>query len=316
MIDRACKPPAVFPPGYGSRVPKLLVFPEMSLTGGYSGGPYVKNFVENGCAYIPGEETDKIAEKTAEHDVYIVGHCYERDDAFPGAFFNCSWIMEPDGKVLSKYRRIHTGVAVSPDEIFDDYIKKVGWDGLFPVVDTPLGKLAALPCNEINFPEIARMFGLQGVEIIAQCDGSGAVDPTLSTASSPVGVGFQINRRARAIENQCYVPRANRTDAEIIDYYGRTLARSSGPGEQIVKAPINMYSLRKRRAEFGASITRLRTHIFAHFYETITTWPPNQFIDGIPNNLQLAKDEFRKKAEKNSLKLGFLTPEALEETIQ
>ena len=121
---------------------------------------------------------------------------------------------------------------------------------------------------------------------------------------------------ARAIENACYIIRANNTlagvSAEIIDYYGRILARTFDVGEQIVSTPLNMYSLRKRRVE-GYSITRLRTHIFAHFYETITTWPSNQFLGKeIPNNIQLAKDEYRKKMWENMLKLGILRPEVIE----
>ncbi|RVA18479.1 amidohydrolase, partial [Mesorhizobium sp. M7D.F.Ca.US.004.03.1.1] len=40
----------------------------------------------------------------------------------------------------------------------DDYLKELGDEGAFPVVDTELGRLALIACGEISVPEVARVF--------------------------------------------------------------------------------------------------------------------------------------------------------------
>ena len=268
----------------------------------------MQDWIEKGCVYIPGEETEKIAEKTAEYGAYVFGVGYERNDDFPGAFFNTCFIMDPNGKILSKYRRFHT-IAVSPDDILDEFLKKVGWDELFPVADTPLGKLAALACGEIRFPEVARMFGMKGVEVLAHCDSSGYPEPGLEADISPLALAWSFCRRARAIENKGYVPRANAGGAsEIIDFFGRTLARTQNRGEESIRAPVCMSLLREAKNE--QQLIRLRGDIFAHLYKELNTWPSNQWKDKIPPLLRQARKEHRKKAVKRCIELGILRPEA------
>ena len=144
------------------------------------------------------------------------------------------------------------------------------------------------------------MFGLQGAEIIAHCDAA--------------GLKPRLRNRSMAQENSCYVPRANHCGSEIVDYTGRVLARNDTLEKKVfVKARVDMPGLRNYRLDFGCNLVRLTTRIFAHYYETITTWPPNQFLKKIPTNLQKAKDESIKIAWENCLKLGILRPEALED---
>jgi predicted amidohydrolase len=317
IMDRALPPPRIFAPGYGGRT-KLVVFPEAAITG-YPMGQDAKEWVNRGCIYIPGEETEKLGEKAQEHGVYIACNSYERIDDWPNAYFNTCFIMDSKGKVLIKYRRIHTDVCVSPDEIYDDFVKKYGWEALFPVAETNIGTIATLACGEINFPEIARMFALRGAEILCHCDGSGKPDPMLVAGSSPIALAWSINRRARAIENICYLAQANQGmfggGSEIIDYYGRTLARTLDRGNQVVSTFVNMQSLRLRRVvEFPVFIPRLRSHLFAQGYEKYTFWPPNQFLKKIPENIPLAKGEFKKIAFENCVKLGVIKPDVAKES--
>lgn len=302
----------------------LVVFPEMSLSGPPYIGDYerkkipISDWVKKGCVSIPGEETDIIGKKATECGVYVIGNGFERDDQFPGAYFNCCWIMDSNGKILSKYRRFHT-ISISPDDIFDDYVKKVGWDNLFPVVDTPLGKLAALACGEIRYPEIARMFAMKGAEVIAHCDNAGEPEPGLEAEKSPIGLAWGYGRRMRAIENCCYIPRANaRGGCEIVDFYGRTIARTLSHIElDWVRAPLAMNLLReaKKSREHHNQLLTLRGHVFGHFYNNLNTWPSN-FWTGkkIPDYPREDKREQSRKAVKRSLELGILRPESLKDS--
>jgi predicted amidohydrolase len=315
MIERAC----------GGNVPKdnfawdettaLIVFPEMSLAGLPNSKAYarkgipIQEWVEKAAVYIPGEETEAIAKKTSEYGVYLIGNGFEREDSFPGAFFNCSFVMSPDGRILTKYRRLHS-LAVSPDDILDDYIKKVGWDGMFPVVDTPLGKLGALACGEIKFPEVGRMFGMKGVEVLAHCDSAGNPEPGLEAESNPTSLAWSFCRRARAIENKCYIPRANsRGGNEIVDFYGRTLARTlSHAPMELVKAPVSMSLLREaKKSKIHNQVARLRTRVFAHFYNEFDSWPSNEWSGKkIPGDLEKAREDHWRRTIEKGYELGYL----------
>jgi len=315
MIDRTLSESRVYAPGFDRRI-RLVVCPESAITSYPFDGQDAKEWVNRGSIYVPGDETDKLGEKAKEYGVYIVCNSYERNDDWSDAYFNTSFIMDPNGKILSKYRRLHTGVCVSPDELFDDYIKKYGWDGLFPVAKTKIGTLAALACGEIDYPEISRMFALQGAEILCHCDGYGMADVNLVAGNNPSFLAHPIHRRARAIENTCYVAMANHSllggGCEIIDYYGRILARTFFSGEQTISALVNMHSLRVRRATQRGYLFGLRTHIFAKGYDKYEIWPPNQFLKKMPKNVITAKGELYKKIFENCFKLGIIKREVAE----
>jgi len=169
--------------------------------------------------------------------------------------------------------------------------------------------LAALACGEIMQPEVCRMFALRGAEIICHSDGSGNVDSTLNSSSNPMLLAWSFCRRARAVENACYIASANGPTgcSEILDYYGRTLARTLDPGEQVISSIISINALREtRKNELPHQIRRLRTQIFAEGYSKYTTFPPDWFKDGIPKNVPVAKGEAMKKARENCVKLGII----------
>ncbi|MDG6905848.1 MAG: hypothetical protein JRN20_08700 [Nitrososphaerota archaeon] len=317
MVEKICGDGAKENPS-SEETAALVVFPEMSLAGLPNSAEFAKkgipiqDWIEKGAVYIPGEETDAVAKTTSAAGVYLIGNGFERDDAFPGAFFNCSFIMSPDGKILTKYRRFHT-LAVSPDDIWDEYVKKVGWDNIFPVVDTPLGRLGAHACGEIRFPEVGRMFGMKGVEVLAHCDSSGNPEPGLEAEANPSMLAWSFCRRARAVENQCYIPRANsRGGCEIVDYYGRTLARtlSSAP-MQYVKAPISLSILREaKKSKVHNEVARLRSKVFAHYYENLDGWPSNAWTGKkIPGDLEKGREEHWRKTTERGYKLGYLRKE-------
>ena len=82
---------------------KLAVFSEYSII-----GQYRPRSVDEWLALaetIPGDVTDQIGRKAKERGCYIVGNLYERDDDWPGRLFNTSFIVDPDGQIILKYRK-------------------------------------------------------------------------------------------------------------------------------------------------------------------------------------------------------------------
>jgi predicted amidohydrolase len=138
---------------------------------------------------------------------------------------------------------------------------------MFPVADTPIGRLGSAICYDWLFPEVLRQLAANGAEVLIRV--SAYMDPW--GASEPMNWWTVVNR-CRAIENIAYVVAANQGasltqyppyswpgGSEVIDYDGRILAQATpGPGERIVVAPLDITALRHERA------TRRGHHMLAH----------------------------------------------------
>jgi predicted amidohydrolase len=138
---------------------------------------------------------------------------------------------------------------------------------LFPVADTPIGRLGCAICYDWLFPEALRQLAANGAEVLIRV--SAYMDPWGATA--PMDWWTLVNR-CRALENTAFVVAANQGaslqhyppyswpgGSMVVDYDGRILAEASpGPGERIVVAPVDISALRHERA------TRRGHHMLAH----------------------------------------------------
>ncbi|HZT80974.1 MAG TPA: nitrilase-related carbon-nitrogen hydrolase, partial [Gemmataceae bacterium] len=203
---------------------------------------------------IPNEHTDRYIARAKELDVYIQTASFlEKDDRYPGHVFNTTCLIGPDG-LLAKYRKVHPWV---PWEVHASPHDVPGYrEELFPVAETPIGRIGAATCYDWLFPEAIRQLALNGAEVLVRV--SAYMDPW--GATPPMDWWTLINR-CRALENLAYVVAANQgASAEhyppfswpggsmIVDYDGRILAQADpGPGEKIVVGPIDLAALRAER---------------------------------------------------------------------
>ena len=138
---------------------------------------------------------------------------------------------------------------------------------LFPVADTPIGRIGCAICYDWLFPEAIRQLAMNGAEVLVRV--SAYMDPW--GATEPMNWWTIVNR-CRALENIAYVVAANQGaslrhyppyswpgGSQVVDFDGRLLAEASpGPGERIVVAPIDIGALRHERT------TRRGHHMLAH----------------------------------------------------
>jgi predicted amidohydrolase len=91
---------------------------------------------------IPNEHTERLTDKAREHDIYIQsGSMLEEDPKWPGAVFNTTCLIGRRG-ILYKYRKVNTWI---PYEVHASLHDLDGYDDpLFPVADTPIGRLRDL----------------------------------------------------------------------------------------------------------------------------------------------------------------------------
>ena len=248
---------------YIGETPSLVVLPEYSLTG-FPIGATVEQWRRNAALDPKGEEYATLCGIAVRHSIYLAGNCYETDPAFPELFFQTCFLIDPSGDVVLRYRRMISLNAPTPFDVWDAYLDLYGEDGVFPVADTPLGRIAAIASEEILYPEIARAHAVRGAEVF--------VHPT-SEAGSNRTTGKEIGRRSRAVENIAYVVSANSAWLEniaipthsttgmskVVDFEGHVLAEAAPGGESMVAhASLDLAALRARRRLGGMTNTLAR----------------------------------------------------------
>src|SRR3954468_12739209 len=257
MIDAAVAGSAPFLPV------RLVVFPEFAHAAPVF--PSVQELLRKLTVPIPNEHTERLTLKAREHNLYIQsGTMLEEDPRWAGAVFTTTCLIGPGG-ILSRYRKVNPWI---PYEVHSSPHDLPGYDEpLFPVVETPIGRIGCAICYDWLFPEAIRQLAANGAEVLVRV--SAYMDPW--GATEPMD-WWTLVHRARAIENMAFVVAANQGaslrhyppyswpgGSQIVDLDGRLLATASpGPGERIVVAPIDVSALRHERA------TRVGHHMLAH----------------------------------------------------
>jgi predicted amidohydrolase len=275
---------------------KLVTFPEMFLTlapAGWRTRPSGE-WLDLACVEVPGPELEPLFQFARDAGLYVGANVYEYDPLWPGRYFNCSFLVDPRGDVILKYRRLHSNITPSPHDFLDEYVAALGWDALFPVADTEIGRIGMFPCMEITKPEVARMMALKGAEILLH-----------PTGDSPDFAGWTACKQARALENNVYListntggwitkrgqlETSNGGGTKIIDYYGNIINESGPAGESMkCRALIDIEQLRAHRHSANSFnvIAQLRTELYTEYKRTIT--PPNRFKDPLKDRRELTK---------------------------
>jgi formamidase len=232
---------------------RLIVFPEFAHAAPVY--PTVEQLRDRIAVPIPNEHTERIRDKAREHDIYVqTGTMIEADAKWPGVVFNTTCLIGPDG-IICRYRKVNPWI---PYEVHASPHDLDGYDEeLFPVADTPIGRIGCAVCYDWLFPEAIRQLAANGAEVLVRV--SAYMDPWGTT--EPMNWWTLVNR-CRALENLAYVVAANQGaslrhyppyswpgGSMVVDFDGRIVAEASpGPGERIVVAPVDISALRHERA--------------------------------------------------------------------
>ncbi len=266
----------------GPNAPKLFVMPEFSVQGPPHDLP-VEPWIEKVCCPIPGAITAPFQQLAKKHGIYIGGNQFESAEDWPGRYFNTCFLIDPNGEVILRYRRITTAAFPSPHDFMDDYLSRYSLAEVFPVVETELGRIAMIPCSEISVPEVSRVMMMQGAEVI------------LHPTNGKRIVGEEAAKVARCYENKFYMISANVAGpigfsrdrktlggrSRIVDFEGQLLAYHEPANETTcVQAMIDIEALRRNRAEDEgpSGLLRARWEMYAPFFAKASFYPPNAFL--------------------------------------
>ncbi len=109
---------------------------------------------------IPGPSTQVLGELAKELNIVIVASLFEKRAA--GLHHNTAVVIERDGSIAGKYRKMHI-----PDDpgYYEKFYFTPGDLGFHPI-QTSVGKLGILVCWDQWFPEAARLMAMAGAELL------------------------------------------------------------------------------------------------------------------------------------------------------
>lgn len=109
---------------------------------------------------IPGPSTEFFGELARQLGVVIVTSLFER--RAPGLYHNTAVVIERDGTIAGKYRKMHI-----PDDpaYYEKFYFTPGDIGFHPI-NTSVGRLGVLVCWDQWYPEAARLMALAGAELL------------------------------------------------------------------------------------------------------------------------------------------------------
>ncbi|MBM9616808.1 carbon-nitrogen hydrolase [Desulfobulbus rhabdoformis] len=127
-------------------------------------GPYFCQSEDTSCfdlaEPIPGPATEYFGALARELDIVIVISLFER--RAPGLYHNTAVVLERDGSLAGRYRKMHI-----PDDpgYYEKFYFTPGDIGFTPI-NTSLGRLGVLICWDQWYPEAARLMAMAGAEIL------------------------------------------------------------------------------------------------------------------------------------------------------
>ncbi len=109
---------------------------------------------------IPGPSTKILGDVAKRTGTVIVGSLFE--ERAKGVYHNTAVVMERDGTLAGRYRKMH----IPDDPGFYEKFYFIPGDLGFTPIQTSLGKLGVLVCWDQWFPEAARLMALAGADLL------------------------------------------------------------------------------------------------------------------------------------------------------
>lgn len=109
---------------------------------------------------IPGPSTEGFGALAKELGIVLVLSLFEK--RAPGLYHNTAVVIEKDGAIAGKYRKMH----IPDDPAYYEKFYFTPGDLGFEPIQTSLGKLGVLVCWDQWYPEAARLMALKGAELL------------------------------------------------------------------------------------------------------------------------------------------------------
>lgn len=226
---------------------------------------------------IPGPSTEKFGALAKELGIVLVLSLFER--RAPGIYHNTAVVMEKDGTIAGKYRKMH----IPDDPCFYEKFYFTPGDLGFVPVHTSVGNLGVLVCWDQWYPEAARLMALQGAELLIYPTAIGYAASDTEDEQQRQREAWTTVQRGHAVANGLPVVSVNRVGFEpdpskqtpgiefwgssmVVGPQGEMLYRSAPDAEDSVVVEVDLAHsedvrrwwpfLRDRRIDMYGEITK------------------------------------------------------------
>lgn len=183
---------------------------------------------------IPGPSTDIFGALAKELSIVLVLSLFEK--RAPGLYHNTAVVIERDGSIAGKYRKMH----IPDDPAYYEKFYFTPGDLGFEPIDTSVGRLGVLVCWDQWYPEAARLMAMRGAEMLIYPTAIGWESSDTSEEKERQLGAWVISQRAHAVANGLPVISVNRTGHEPdpsgqtngIQFWGNSFV--SGPQGELI----------------------------------------------------------------------------------
>ena len=189
---------------------------------------------------IPGPTTETLSQLARNLGVVIIGSLFERRAA--GVYHNTAVVLDADGALLGKYRKMH----IPDDPLYYEKFYFTPGDLGFPNFQTRYARIGVLVCWDQWYPEGARLASLGGAHILFYPTAIGWHPSEKQQFGAAQLDAWRTIQRSHAIANGVFVAAVNRTGFEgtpqsglefwghsfACDPFGQMLAEASSDKEE------------------------------------------------------------------------------------
>lgn len=187
-----------------------------------------------------GYTQTRMKEKARQHGIHIVSTIFEM--ARPGLYYDTAMLINPQGEIAGKYRKVHPAALMSLEKIY------FRGGSSFPVFRVGEWTIGFSICYDNLFPESCRCLALQGAELI------------IAPYATPVADPWENFLTTRALENGVFLAACNHVGKEgdwvmsgksmIIDPLGTILIQAGAAEEGIITSEFEREAVIRARQKF------------------------------------------------------------------
>ena len=206
---------------------------------------------------IPGPGTVVFQKLAKQHRIVVIASLFEK--RAPGIYHNTAAVIDADGSLLGRYRKMH----IPDDPLYYEKFYFTPGDLGFQAWPTRYGKIGVLICWDQWYPEAARLTALQGAQILFYPTAIGWHPAEKKKLGERQHDAWETIQRSHAVANGCYVATVNRVGHEKlagkgIEFWGQSFVAGTS-GEILAKASTNQEEILIVPVDLAA-VDTTRTH--------------------------------------------------------
>jgi len=223
----------------------LIIFPELVTTGYECGG----KFSELAEPFPNSPTIDFMARLAQQYHTHLIFGFAEQDPSQQGIIYNSAALIDSKGIPVGVYRKVH--LFGREGEFFRPGLK-------YPLFKLAIGKIGIFICWDALFPEVARIYALQGADLLVVC----------TNWENPYAQEWDLMTSARAFDNTLPLAAANRIGKDdslsffghsrILSPLGKVIAELGEGVEAYATAEVDYNETKQLRTKYWTQLAQRR----------------------------------------------------------